>query len=137
MTGIRCETQKTSLIEPCSIVPYLLLRRYYVLFRKQKEGATGKPGYRNFASKSWHSDSHHSKNFLEQSKISIHQETLYRVCRMKAVQWPLLQPERGIFYCCPWIFFSPPLSEFHCKLFPLRLCSTDIFPPLGRDEPIL
>lgn len=136
MTGIRFETQKTSLIGPCFIVPYLLLRSYYVLCRKQKARATGKPAYRNSASKAGHSESH-NKNFQERSTLPIKRLSSESL-QNEGCPAARYQPGRGIILLLSLdFFFFFSLSESHYKLFPLRLCSTDIFPPLGRDEPIL
>lgn len=112
---------ETSLIEPCSIVPHLLLRSYSVLFRKQKERATGKPGYRRFASKSWLSDSH-CKNFQEWSIIPI-KKLSSESLQNEGCSAACYQQERGIILL--FLDFSF-LIVSHYKMFPLRLCSTDI-----------
>ena len=114
----------TSLIEPCSIVPHLLLRSYSVLFRKQKERAIGKSGYRRFASKSWLSDSH-CKNFQEWTIISI-KKLSSESLQNEGCSAACYQPERVIILLVLDFSF---LTVSHYKMFPLRLCSTHISTP--------
>lgn len=107
---------------------HLLLRSYSVLFRKQKERATGKAEYRRFASKSWLSDSH-CKNFQEWSIIPI-KKLSSEGLQNEGCSAACYQPERGIILLFLDVSF---LTVSHYKMFPLRLCNTDISthtPPL-------
>ena len=104
-------------------------RKSHPLFsRIQKERATGKAGYRRFASKSWLSDSH-CKNFQEWSIIPI-KKLSSEGLQNEGCSAACYQPKRGIILLFLDVSF---VTVSHYKMFPLRFCSTDISthtPPL-------